>query len=143
MEDRFDDSQLLAATGLSLVHVRRLITWGAVTPIEGGKGVVRQWERSAVRHIACVKALFDAGLSLPMAHTILSLLPTYFSIRMVDPETIRNPKVQAHWFDPKLAMPISSPAGQRACANAAVEATAVPAIIASASTVLNMTLLLG
>src|SRR5690349_15268422 len=40
-----------------------------------------------------------------------------------------------------LAMPISSPAGQRACANAAVEAIAVPANIASASTVLDMTLL--
>jgi hypothetical protein len=66
----YTDAELESATGLPLIHVRRLITWRAVRPAKGGKGVVRQWDRNAIRHIACVNALYVAGLSLPMAHTL-------------------------------------------------------------------------
>jgi hypothetical protein len=76
MDDSYyTDAELESATGLPLIHVRRLITWGAVSPAKGGKGVVRQWDQHAIRHIACVKALYVAGLSLPMAHTLGMLMP--------------------------------------------------------------------
>ena len=39
MDDSYyTDAELESATGLPLIHVRRLITWGAVSPAKGGNG---------------------------------------------------------------------------------------------------------
>src|SRR5258708_12454447 len=76
MDDSYyTDAELESATGLPLIHVRRLITWKAVGPPKGGKGGVAQWDRQPIRHRACVNALHVAGLSLPSAHTLAQLPP--------------------------------------------------------------------
>ena len=100
----YTDADLEWATGLPLIHVRRLITWGAVSPAKGGKGVVRQWDQHAIRHIACVKALYVAGLSLPMAHTLGMLTPTRVAIDLIDPRAVIQTKVKKKWFDPQTAL---------------------------------------
>ena len=84
MDDLYSDKDMEAATGLPSIHVRRLITWGAVDPVKGGKGVVRKWDRSAIRHIACVNAFYVAGLSLPIAHTLAVLMPLRFVVNLID-----------------------------------------------------------
>lgn len=104
MRVRYSDSELEAATGLPGLHVRRLITWGAVVPAAGGKGVVRQWERSEIRHIACVAALYGAGLSLPMAHTLGMLIPARFAINMIDPEAGIRKSARDKWFDLRVPL---------------------------------------
>ena len=105
MDDSYyTDAELESATGLPLIHVRRLITWRAVRPAKGGKGVVRQWDRHAIRHIACVKALYVAGLSLPMAHTLGVLTPMRFAIDIIDPEADIRPNAKKKWFDPQSAL---------------------------------------
>jgi hypothetical protein len=105
MDDSYyTDEELESATGLPLIHVRRLITWRAVRPAKGGKGVVRQWDRNAIRHIACVKALYVAGLSLPMAHTLGVLTPMRFAIDIIDPEADIRPNAKKKWFDPQTAL---------------------------------------
>ena len=105
MDDSYyTDADLEWATGLPLIHVRRLITWGAVSPAKGGKGVVRQWDQHAIRHIACVKALYVAGLSLPMAHTLGMLTPTRVAIDLIDPRAVIQTKVKKKWFDPQTAL---------------------------------------
>jgi hypothetical protein len=101
-DSHYTDAELESAAGLPLLHVRRLITWGAVSPAEGGKGVVRQWDRFAIRHIACVNALYVAGLSLPMAHTLGMLTPLRFAIDIIDPEA--GAKTRNRWFDPQTAL---------------------------------------
>ena len=103
MDDSYyTDADLEWATGLPLIHVRRLITWGAVSPAKGGKGVVRQWDQHAIRHIACVKGLYVAGLSLPMAHTLGMLTPTRVAIDLIDPRV--QTKAKKRWFDPQTAL---------------------------------------
>jgi hypothetical protein len=99
-DSMYSDAELEAATGLPILHVRRLITWRAVTPAEGGKGVVRQWDRHAVRHIACVNALYLAGLSLPMAHTLGMLAPARFAIDIIDPDPKLPAAAKRGWFNP-------------------------------------------
>jgi len=96
---RYSDAELEVATGLPLLHVRRLITWGAVSPAEGGKGVVRQWDRHAIRHIACVNALYLSGLSLPIAHTLGMLTPARFSIDIIDPNIKLPAAAKRGWFN--------------------------------------------
>jgi hypothetical protein len=103
-DSHYTDTELELATGLPLVHVRRLITWRAVRPVKGGKGVVRQWDRDAIRHIACVNALYVAGLSLPMAHTMAVLTPMRFAIDVIDPEADIRPNAKKKWFDPQTAL---------------------------------------
>ncbi len=100
----YTDAEMVSATGLPLLHVRRLITWGAVTPAKGGKGVVRQWDRFAIRHVACVNALYVAGLSLPMAHTLGMLTPLRFVIDIIDPEADIGANTRNRWFDPQTAL---------------------------------------
>ena len=95
----YSDAELEAATSLDLLHVRRLITWKAVAPVKGGKGVVRQWDRHAVRHIACVNALYSAGLSLPMAHTLGMLTPARFAIDIIDPDQELAGAAKLGWFN--------------------------------------------
>ena len=105
MDDSYyTDAELESATGLPLIHVRRLITWGAVSPAKGGKGVVRQWDQHAIRHIACVKALYVAGLSLPMAHTLGMLMPMRVAIDMIDPRAVIRASAKKRWFDPQTAL---------------------------------------
>jgi hypothetical protein len=100
-DSKYSDAELEAATGLPLLHVRRLITWGAVTPARGGTGVIRQWDRHAVRHIACVNALYSAGLSLPMAHTLGTLTLLRMFIDFIDPEADTPAIAKRGWFDPQ------------------------------------------
>ena len=100
----YPDSVLEAAAGLPMLHVRRLITWGAVTPARGGKGVVRQWTRRAIRHIASVAALYNAGLSLPMAHTLGMLTPARFALDIIDPEAGIKTRVRDRWFNAELPL---------------------------------------
>ena len=103
-DSHYTDTELESATGLPLIHVRRLITWGAVSPAKGGKGVVRQWDKHAIRHIACVKALYVAGLSLPMAHTLGMLTPMRFAIDLIDPRAVIRANAKKRWFDPQTAL---------------------------------------
>src|SRR6476660_2942189 len=100
-DSHYTDAEMESATGLPLLHVRRLITWGAVTPARGGKGVIRQWDRHAVRHIACVNALYSAGLSLPMAHTLGTLTLLRMFIDIIDPEAGTPAIAKRGWFDPQ------------------------------------------
>lgn len=104
MRECYSDSDLEAAAGLTVLHVRRLITWGAVTPAKGGKGVVRQWHRSDIRHVACVAALYKAGLSLPVAHTLGMLIPARFALAIIDPDAVLQPAVKNKWFNAKLGL---------------------------------------
>lgn len=99
-DSHYTDAEMESATGLPLIHVRRLITWGAVSLAKGGKGVVRQWDRFEIRHVACVNALYVAGLSLPMAHTLAMLTPVRF-IDIIDPEAHIPAKTRKRWFDPQ------------------------------------------
>ena len=101
-DSHYTDAEMESATGLPLIHVRRLITWGAVSPAKGGKGVVRQWDRFAIRHIACVNALYVAGLSLPMAHTLGMLTPWRFVIDIIDPDA--DIPAKTRWFDPQTPL---------------------------------------
>jgi hypothetical protein len=100
-DSHYTDAEMESATGLPLIHVRRLITWGAVSLAKGGKGTVRRWDRSAIRHIACVNALYIAGLSLPMAHTLGMLTPVRL-IDIFDPEA--HIRAKNRWFDPQKAL---------------------------------------
>ena len=100
----YTDAEMESATGLPIFHVRRLITWGAVSPAKGGKGVVRQWDRHAIRQIACFNALNVAGLSLPMAHTLGMLTPVRFVIDIIDPEAGIRANTRNRWFDPQTAL---------------------------------------
>ena len=99
MYEHYSDSDLEKATGLPMLHARRLITWGGITPAKGGKGVVREWHRDEIRHVACVAALYEAGLSLRMAHTLSMLIPARFALRIIDPDAGIQPAVRDKWFD--------------------------------------------
>jgi hypothetical protein len=110
MDQLYTDSDLETATGLPTLHVRRLITWGAVTPAAGGKGVVRQWDRREIRHIASIAALYAAGLSLPMAHTLGMLIPARFALNMIDPEAGIQKSARDKWFNPKVPLRVIEPA---------------------------------
>jgi hypothetical protein len=103
-DSHYTDAEMESATGLPLIHVRRLITWGAVHLAKGGKGTVRRWDRFEIRHIACVNALYVAGLSLPMAHTLGMLMPLRFVIDIIDPEADVGAKTRKRWFDPQTAL---------------------------------------
>jgi hypothetical protein len=104
MDDKlFTDEQLVEATGLHIDNVRKLVTWGAVSPAKGGRGRgnIRYWYASTVRYVARVAALFDAGLSLQMAHTInfLQMLDVVYDF--ADPEILAmNNGDTEGWFDP-------------------------------------------
>lgn len=101
----YSDDQLLDATGLHIDNVRKLVTWGAVRPAKGGRGRgnVRMWTASTVRHVACIAALTDAGMSLKMAHTVVYLDvvgDVFFDI--IDPTTLAMNAGDRHgWFDPE------------------------------------------
>ena len=102
-DSHYTDAEMETATGLPLLHVRRLITWEAVSLAKGGKGTVRRWDRFAIRHIACFNALFVAGLSFPMAHTLAMLTPLRL-IDIIDPEADIPAKTRKRWFDPQTAL---------------------------------------
>lgn len=109
MGELYSDQQMEAATGLPQIHVRRLIAWGAVRPAKGGKGVIRQWDRSAIRHVACVKALYAAGLSLPLAHTLRMLTPAEFLIDIIDPDAVVSAAAKRRWFNPQRPLRMMEP----------------------------------
>lgn len=87
MNDLHSDQGLVAASGLPILHVRRLITWGAVTPSRGGKGVVRGWSTAEVLRVARIAAIFEAGLSLRIAHTLSILIPGEALFTIYNPAT--------------------------------------------------------
>lgn len=101
----YSDDELLKATGLHIDNVRKLVTWGAVRPAKGGRGRgrVRMWYAHTVRHIACVAALVNAGLSLKIAHTLVYLdVLGHIFFDIIDPETLAmNAGDKEGWFDPE------------------------------------------
>lgn len=106
--DLYTDDQLLVATGLHIDNVRKLVTWGAVRPIKGGRGRgrVRMWGAHTVRHIACVAAVVNAGQSLKIAHTLvyLDVLSDLF-IDMIDPKNLTlNVGDKYEWFNPRTPL---------------------------------------
>jgi hypothetical protein len=73
----FTDEQVTEACGINLDSLRRLITWRAVRPVQGGggRGRVRLWTMRQALRIAVTAEFFQAGFSLQMAHTITYCLP--------------------------------------------------------------------
>jgi hypothetical protein len=88
----FTDEQLTGACGLHLDNLRRLITWGAVKPVQagGGRGRVRLWSFQQAMRVAVTAEFFEAGFSLQMAHTLTYCLPLDDMLRLFDPEFIER-----------------------------------------------------
>jgi hypothetical protein len=87
---RYTDQQVIAATGLPLDSLRRLITWGAVRPAQagGGRGRVRLWTTRQALRISVTAQFADAGYSLQMAHTLTYCVPLDGVLSLYDPETL-------------------------------------------------------
>ncbi|WP_146208777.1 hypothetical protein [Azospirillum sp. TSO22-1] len=73
----FTDEQVMDACEISQENLRKLIQWGAVRPVQsgGGRGKVRLWDFNQANRISVTAQLFNAGLSLRMAHTLAYALP--------------------------------------------------------------------
>lgn len=78
----FTDDQVQKAFGLHIDNVRRLITWRAVTPAQGGggRGKVRKWSLKSVQRMSITTMFHDMGLSLKLAHTLTTCLPIEHTI---------------------------------------------------------------
>jgi hypothetical protein len=102
-ETVFTDEQVTSACNLHIDNLRRLITWGAVKPVQagGGRGRVRLWSFAQAMRVAATAEFFEAGFSLQMAHTLTYCLPLDVMLQLYDPEFIKqnvnlkNPK-EAH-----------------------------------------------
>ena len=88
----FTDQQVTGAAGLHLDNLRRLITWGAVKPIQagGGRGRVRMWTARQALRISVTAQFVEAGFSLRMAHTLTYCIPLDDLLYTFDPEIIRT-----------------------------------------------------
>lgn len=88
----FTDQQVTGAAGLHLDNLRRLITWGAVKPIQagGGRGRVRMWTARQALRISVTAQFVEAGFSLQMAHTLTYCIPLDDLLYVFDPEMIRT-----------------------------------------------------
>jgi hypothetical protein len=88
----FTDEQVTAACGLHLDNLRRLITWGAVAPVQsgGGRGRVRKWSARQALRISVTAQFVEAGFPLQMAHTLTYCLPLDDLLYAYDPEIIRT-----------------------------------------------------
>jgi len=97
----FSDSEVIEATGLGLDNLRKLITWGAVRPEQsgGGRGRVRMWTLRQSMRIAATAAVYRAGFSLRMAHTLVYALPLDDMLLSYDPE-LWGQGTGAHQFEP-------------------------------------------
>jgi hypothetical protein len=87
-EKTFTDEQVTAACNLHIDNLRRLITWGAVRPVQGGggRGRVRLWDFRQAMRIAVTAEFFEAGFSLQMAHTLTYCLPFDDLLHIYDPK---------------------------------------------------------
>jgi len=87
---RYTDSQVLAATGLPIDSLRRLITWGAVRPAQagGGRGRVRLWTTGQALRISVTSQLAAGGFSLQMAHTLAYCVPISNLTLLFEPEAL-------------------------------------------------------
>lgn len=88
----FTDEQVTSACNLHIDNLRRLITWGAVKPVQagGGRGRVRLWSFAQAMRVAATAEFFEAGFSLQMAHTLTYCLPLDDMLRLYDPEFIQK-----------------------------------------------------
>jgi len=91
-EKTFTDEQVMRACNLHIDNLRRLITWGAVKPIQagGGRGRVRLWSFPQAMRVAVTAEIFDAGFSLQMAHTLTYCLPLDDLLKFYDPDFLRK-----------------------------------------------------
>ncbi|MBX7199048.1 MAG: MerR family transcriptional regulator [Rhodospirillaceae bacterium] len=89
--ETYTDEQVTTATGLHVDNLRKLITWGAVRPAQGGggRGRVRKWTTRQALRIAITAHLVDAGFSLQMAHTVTYCLPLDDLLHAYDPAMMR------------------------------------------------------
>jgi hypothetical protein len=91
-ETVFTDEQVTRACNLHIDNLRRLITWGAVKPVQagGGRGRVRLWSFAQAMRVAATAEFFEAGFSLQMAHTLSHCLPLDDMLRFYDPHFIEQ-----------------------------------------------------
>jgi hypothetical protein len=91
-ETVFTDEQVTNACNLHIDNLRRLITWGAVRPVQsgGGRGRVRQWTARQALRISVTAQFVEAGFSLQMSHTITYCLPLDDLLYAYDPGIIRK-----------------------------------------------------
>jgi hypothetical protein len=87
---RYTDQQIIAATGMPVDSLRRLITWGAVRPAQsgGGRGRVRLWTTRQALRISVTAQFASAGFSLQMAHSLTYCIPLDQLLSLYDPETL-------------------------------------------------------
>jgi hypothetical protein len=90
--ETYTDEQVTTACGLHLDNLRRLITWGAVTPVQsgGGRGRIRKWTARQALRIGITAQFVEAGFSLKMAHTLTYCLPLNDLLYAYDPDVIRT-----------------------------------------------------
>ncbi|HEX3861798.1 MAG TPA: hypothetical protein VHY35_08925 [Stellaceae bacterium] len=88
----FSDKQVTSACNLHVDNLRRLITWGAVTPAQagGGRGRVRQWTARQALRVSVTAQFVEVGFSLQMAHTLTYCLPLDDLLYAYDPVIIRT-----------------------------------------------------
>jgi hypothetical protein len=93
----YADQQVIAATGMPIDSLRRLITWGAVKPAQagGGRGRVRLWTTRQALRISATAQFAGAGFSLQMAHTLTYCFPLDRMVTLYDPEVLKQ-ALEAH-----------------------------------------------
>ena len=109
----YTDEQVTRAAGLHLDNLRKLITWGAVKPVQagGGRGKTRLWEGWQALRISITSQIANSGFSLQMAHTLCSCLPVSDLVQAYDPDIIRwRAKFRAERGEKRLRAMIA-PAG--------------------------------
>lgn len=91
-ETAFTDEQVTTACNLHIDNLRRLITWGAVRPVQpgGGRGRVRKWTARQGLRISVTAQFVEAGFSLQMAHTLTYCLPLDDFLYVYEPDFIRS-----------------------------------------------------
>jgi hypothetical protein len=97
-DKKFTDEEVTKACNLHIDNLRRLITWGAVTPAQagGGRGRVRLWTLSQAMRIAVTAEFVESGFSLQMAHTLTYCLPFDDMLNLYDPDFMKKHFVIAH-----------------------------------------------
>ena len=106
MEKIFTDEQVTNATGLNHDNLRRLITWGAVKPIQsgGGRGRVRLWTARQALRVSVTSQFVEAGFSLRMAHTLSYCIPLDELITSFDPDAHTAPSQKSKKPQPPTAL---------------------------------------
>jgi len=111
--ETYTDEQVTAACGLHIDNLRRLITWGAVTPVQsgGGRGRVRKWTARQALRISVTAQFVEAGFSLQMGHTLTYCLPLDDLLYMYDPNVISTYLRRKRGREYKRLRAMISPAG--------------------------------